>query len=39
MDKKVVMKETISFFIARIITLGIDMGIIHLMIDVMKISL
>ena len=37
MDKKVVMKETISFFIARIITLGIDMGIIHLMIDVMKI--
>ena len=37
MDKKVVMKETISFFIARIITLGIDMGIIYLMIDVMKI--
>lgn len=37
MDKKVVMKETIGFFIARVISLGIDMGIIHLMIDVMKI--
>lgn len=37
MDKKVVMKETIGFFIARIISLGIDTGIIHLMIDFMKI--
>ena len=37
MDKKVVMKETISFFIARVISLGFDMGIIYLMIDVMKI--
>ena len=32
-----VMKETISFFIARVISLGFDMGIIYLMIDVMKI--
>lgn len=37
MDKKVVIKETVGFFIARIISLGIDMGLIHLMIDVMKI--
>ena len=38
MDKKVVMKETCGFFIARVISLGIDMGIIHLMIDFMKIN-
>ena len=37
MDKKVVIKETVGFFIARVISLGIDMGLIHLMIDVMKI--
>ena len=37
MSKKVVMRETIGFFIARVISLGIDMGIIHLMINVMKI--
>jgi UDP-N-acetylglucosamine transferase subunit ALG13/putative flippase GtrA len=37
MSKKVVVRETIGFFIARVISLGIDMGIIHLMINVMKI--
>ena len=38
MDKNVVMRETISFFIARIISLGIDMGLIYLMIDYLKIN-
>lgn len=38
MNKKVVVRETVSFFIARIISLGIDMGLIYLMIDYMKIN-
>ena len=37
-SSKKVVKETIGFFIARIISLGIDTGILHLMIDYMKIS-
>ena len=36
-DRKTVMKETISFLIARVISLGIDTGLLHLMIDFMKI--
>ena len=38
MDKKVVFKETVSFFVARVISLGIDSGLLHLMIDFMKIN-
>ena len=38
MSSKKVVKETVGFFIARIISLGIDTGILHLMIDYMKIS-
>ena len=38
MDKKVVFKETVSFFVARVISLGIDTGLLHLMIDFMKIN-
>jgi putative flippase GtrA/UDP-N-acetylglucosamine transferase subunit ALG13 len=36
-DRKTVVKETISFLIARVISLGIDTGLLHLMIDFMKI--
>lgn len=38
MDKKVVFKETVSFFVARVISLGIDSGLLHLMIDFMKVN-
>ena len=38
MSSKKVVKETVGFFIARIISLGIDTGILHLMIDYMKVS-
>lgn len=37
-DKKTVMRETISFFIARVFSLGVDIGLLHLMVDFMKIN-
>ena len=38
MSSKRVIRETVSFFIARIISLGVDTGILHLMIKSLKIS-